>query len=76
MEKEIIKIINKIRPAIKTHGGDVEFLGLDKKNMAVKVKLKGACSGCPLAALTLKETVLSAIKEKLPQIKDVINSKK
>jgi len=74
MKKEIKKIIENIRPSIMAHGGDVEFVDFDEKKKAVKVKLKGACSHCPMATLTLKEGVLAAIQEKYPEIKEIENA--
>ena len=73
MKQEIKKIIEKIKPAIQAHGGDVEFVDFDKKKKIVKVRLTGACAHCPMSAITLKGGILKAIKEKYPEIKNIEN---
>jgi len=71
MEAQIKKIIeDKIRPALAMDGGGIEYLGLEGNN--VKVRLQGACSGCPSAQITLQMGVLRVLKEELPQIEGLI----
>ncbi len=55
---------------LQADGGDVQFVELTKDNI-VKVKLTGACHGCPMAQITLKEGIGRLLKEELPEIKDV-----
>lgn len=62
--KNIIK--TKIRPILVMDGGNIEFV--DYKDKIVKVKLLGNCKGCPLSAITLKNTVDSLIREEIPDI--------
>ena len=69
MEEEIKKALNQIRPALQADGGDVEYIGLDGD--VVKVKLKGACSGCPMALLTLKNGIETIIKKNVPGVSSV-----
>jgi Fe-S cluster biogenesis protein NfuA len=70
MEEEIKKVIEeKIRPALQMDGGDIEFVELDGKT--VKVRLQGACSGCPSAAMTLQMGVYRLLKEAVPEIEAV-----
>lgn len=70
MEEQIKKIIaEKIRPALQMDGGDIEFVGLNGKT--VQVRLQGACSGCPSAAMTLQMGVLRLLKEEIPEIEGV-----
>lgn len=64
-------IADEIRPFLQSHGGDIEFVGIDESNN-VSVRLRGACAGCPGARATLKNVVEKLLKEKLPQVKDVI----
>jgi Fe-S cluster biogenesis protein NfuA len=71
MEEDIKKALNEIRPYLQADGGDVEFVGLEGD--IVKVKLKGACGGCPMAAMTLKNGVETAIKKKVPGISSVVS---
>jgi len=70
MEDKIKKLLNDVRPSLQAHGGDVEFVELTDKNI-VKVKLKGACSGCAMAQMTMKQGIERYIKDKLPDIKAV-----
>lgn len=65
--KEVIK--TKIRPILVMDGGNIEFV--DYKNNVVSVKLLGSCNGCPLATITLKNTVESMIKEEVPSVESV-----
>ncbi len=74
MEEEKIKeIINKLRPFLVSDGGNIEFIKYE--NNIVYVKLTGACAGCELLDITLKEGIESTIKEEVPNVKEVINVK-
>lgn len=68
MENQIIALLQKVRPALQADGGDVEFVSFDEKTGVVKVKLQGACGGCPMATMTLKNGIERYLKEALPQI--------
>jgi len=69
--KEKVKMaLAKIRPALQADGGDVELVGVDKG--VVKLKLKGACAGCPVATMTLKQGIERVLKEQIPEVKEVI----
>jgi Fe-S cluster biogenesis protein NfuA len=68
-EEKVIKLLDSIRPGIQMDGGDVEFVEL-KENI-VYVRLLGACGGCPMAQLTLKEGIERYIRTELPDIKAV-----
>lgn len=70
-QQEIQEVIDTIRPALQSHGGDVELVGVDDDN-TVKVRLQGACQGCPGAAMTMKAGIERILKEKLPEVKEVI----
>ncbi len=70
-EEKVRNIIEAIRPNLQSHGGDIELLGTDADN-TVRVKLQGACSGCPGAQMTLKMGVERLLKEKIPEVKEVI----
>ena len=59
-----------VRPALMAHEGDVELISY--KSQVVKVKLHGKCSGCPTAYLTTEELIAAKIKEKMPEVKDVV----
>ena len=70
IEGQIIKILEtKIRPAVARDGGDIKFK--EFKNGIVRVELQGACSGCPSAALTLKQGVQNLLCHYIPEVKEV-----
>lgn len=61
--------LNKIRPALQADGGDVELI--DVVGKVVKVRLTGACGGCPMSQMTLQMGIQRAIKEVVPEIEQV-----
>ncbi len=69
MREEIEKALAKVRPALQADGGDVELV--DVQDGIVSVKLTGACGGCPMSQMTLKEGIERAIREAVPEIKGV-----
>jgi Fe-S cluster biogenesis protein NfuA len=70
MKEEIEAILDQIRPNLKRDGGNVELV--DAEDGIVKVRLTGACGSCPMATMTLKQGVERVLKEKLPEIKQVV----
>jgi len=70
MEEQVKKALEKIRPALQADGGDVELVEVTEDGV-VKVKLTGACGGCPMAQITLKNGIERALKEEVPQVKKV-----
>jgi Fe-S cluster biogenesis protein NfuA len=71
IEEKVKDSIEAIRESLKSHGGDVELVGIDADN-TVKVRLQGACQGCPGAAMTMKMGIEKILKEKIPEIKEVV----
>jgi len=71
-EDKIKKALEKIRPALKADGGDVELVKWDKKTGVVQVKLLGMCSGCPMAQVTLKQGIEAEVKKAVPEVKEVV----
>ena len=69
MEKKVKEALEEIKPKIQADGVDIELVGIE--NGIVKVRLKGACVGCPMSALTLKQGVERLIKQKIPEVKSV-----
>ena len=69
MEKQIKEVLEEIRPRLQADGGDVEFVGVDEG--VVKVKLTGACHGCPMATLTLKAGIERILKDKVEGVEKV-----
>ena len=70
MLEKVKAVIEKIRPRLQMDGGDIELI--DVEDGKVKVRLKGACAGCPGAQMTLKMGVERIIKEEVPDVKEVI----
>ncbi|RKY08792.1 MAG: NifU family protein [Planctomycetota bacterium] len=68
---KVAEVIDSIRPMLQNDGGDIELVGIDEENN-VKVRLQGACRGCPGAAMTLKMGVERLLKERVPEVKEVI----
>ena len=69
MRENIEKALDKIRPALRADGGDIELI--DVVDGVVKVKLTGACGGCPMSQMTLKMGVEKVLKEQVPEVKSV-----
>lgn len=70
MKEKVEKALNKIRPSLQADGGDVELVEVTGDGI-VKVKLTGACRGCPMATLTLKVGIEKTLKKEVPEIKSV-----
>ena len=70
-EEKVKDVIEAIRPNLQSHGGDVELVGTEADN-TVKVRLQGACQGCPGAQMTLKMHIEQLLKENVPEVKEVI----
>ena len=70
MKEKVEAALAKIRPALQADGGDVELVGVD--DGVVKVSLKGACAGCPMSTITLKQGIERILKEEIPEVKEVV----
>jgi len=66
MKEKVEKALNDVRPSLQADGGDVELV--DVENNIVKVRLKGACAGCPMSQMTLKQGIERYIKKLIPEI--------
>jgi Fe-S cluster biogenesis protein NfuA len=71
MNEKVKEALDQIRPALQADGGDVELV--DVNGGTVKVKLTGACGGCPMATMTLKQGIERILKEKVPEVKEVVS---
>ncbi|UCH12189.1 MAG: NifU family protein [Candidatus Omnitrophota bacterium] len=71
MRDKVESALNKIRPNLQADGGDVKLLEVTSDGV-VKVRLTGACGGCPMAQMTLKAGIEKAIKQEVPEVKEVI----
>lgn len=70
MKEKVEKALNKIRPRLQADGGDVELVEITADGV-VKVRLKGACDGCPMAQITMQQGITRILKEEVPEIKKV-----
>ncbi len=67
MKEKIEKALNQVRPTLQRDGGDVELVEITTDNI-VKVRLTGACQGCPMSKITLKEGIEKFIKNEIPEV--------
>ncbi|HDY65066.1 MAG TPA: NifU family protein [Phycisphaerae bacterium] len=72
MEDKVREVIEQIRPLLQQDGGDIELVGVEESTGVVSVRLEGACKGCPGAQMTLKMGVERALKEKVPEVTEVV----
>ncbi len=70
MKEKVEKILDEIRPMLQADGGDVELVEVADDGI-VKVKLTGACSGCPMSTITLRMGIERKLKEFIPEMKAV-----
>ena len=71
MKDRIESTLDKIRPSLQADGGDVEMVDVSEDGV-VKVRLTGACGGCPMSQMTLKMGVERMLKQEVPEVKEVI----
>ncbi len=70
MREKVEIVLNKIKTSLSADRGGVELV--DVKDGVVKLKLTGACSGCPMAAMTLQNGIARVLREEIPEVKEVI----
>jgi len=70
MRDKVEEVLNKIRPNLMRDGGNVELV--DVNDGTVKLKLTGACAGCPMSTLTLKMGIERILKQEIPEVKEVV----
>jgi Fe-S cluster biogenesis protein NfuA len=73
IKERVIKALNRVRPYLQNDGGDIDLIEITD-DLTVKVKLTGACQGCPFSMQTLKAGVEQAIIQEVPEIKKVISA--
>jgi Fe-S cluster biogenesis protein NfuA len=71
MKEKVEEVINRIRPQLQADGGDVALI--DVEDGVVKVQLQGACAGCPMSQMTLKNGIERLLKQEIPEVKSVEN---
>jgi len=70
MQDKVKEVLDKVRPVLQRDGGNVELIGVS--GGTVKVKLTGACAGCPMSTLTLKNGIERILKQEVPEVKEVV----
>lgn len=70
MKEKVEKALENIRPALQADGGDIELISVE--DGVAKVRLMGACGGCPMSSMTMSQGVEQAVKKAVPEIKKVI----
>lgn len=70
MKEKVEKALAKIRPMLEADGGGVELVDIEEGGV-VKVRLTGACGGCPMATMTLKNGVERVLRQEVPEVKSV-----
>lgn len=72
MKDRVKAALEKVRPSLQADGGDVELVDVTEDGI-VKVRLKGACGGCPMSQMTLKMGIEQFLKEEVPEVKSVVS---
>ena len=70
LKEKVQEALNKVRPSLQADGGDVQLVDVDENGL-VKVKLTGACGGCPMSQMTLKMGIEKVLKQNVPEVKRV-----
>lgn len=73
IRERVVKALNRVRPYLQSDGGDIDLIEITD-DLTVKVKLTGACHGCPFSMQTLKAGVEQAIIKEVPEIKSVVSA--
>jgi len=71
LKKRVEKALEKVKPTLRADGGDVELVGVTDDG-TVKVRLTGACHGCPMSQMTLQMGISKTLKKEVPEVKDVV----
>jgi Fe-S cluster biogenesis protein NfuA len=73
LKEKVQQAIQNVRPSLQADGGDIELVNVSEDGK-VTVKLTGACNGCPMAQMTLKQGVESYLKKEIPEVKEVVSA--
>ncbi len=73
MKEKVEAALKKIRPMLQADGGNVELIEVDEAAGVVKVRLQGACAGCPMSQMTLKNGIERLLKQQIPEVTAVEN---
>jgi len=72
MKEKVQAVIEQLRPMLQKDGGDIELIDVDEDGV-VKVRLNGACAGCAMSQITLKQGIEKVLLNEIPEVKKVIN---
>ncbi|MEE9555516.1 MAG: NifU family protein [candidate division Zixibacteria bacterium] len=72
MKERVIEALNSVRGALQADGGDVELVEILEDEGIVKVRLTGACGGCPMSQMTLQMGIERIVKQQVPEVKQVV----
>lgn len=72
VSERVREVIEHLRPLLQADGGDIELVNVEEDTGVVSVQLQGACKGCPGAAMTLKMGVERHLREKVPEVQEVV----
>lgn len=70
MKEKVQEVLDKIRPSLQADGGDVQLVDVTEAGV-VQVKLQGACAGCPMSQMTLKNGIERILKNEIPEVQSV-----
>jgi len=73
MQQKVEAVLDKIRPSLVADGGNVELVSVEEDG-TVKLKLTGACAGCPMSTMTLKNGIERILKQEIPEVKEVVSA--
>jgi Fe-S cluster biogenesis protein NfuA len=74
LTEKVKRALQDVRPSLQADGGDIEFVSMDETSGIVKVRLTGHCGSCPMATMTLKQSVESYLKKSVPEVKEVVQA--
>lgn len=69
--REVADVLKQLRPAVQSDGGDIELVDVSDDGL-VRVRLLGACIGCPSSSMTLKLGVEQTLKSQIPRVREVV----
>ncbi len=71
LKEKVEAALEKVRPSLQADGGNVELVEVNDEGV-VKVRLTGACGGCPMSQMTLKMGIERVVKEEVPEVKEIV----
>jgi Fe-S cluster biogenesis protein NfuA len=72
LKERVQKVLDEVRGYLQADGGDLELVSVDEKTGVVQVRLQGACAGCPMSQMTIKNGVEQRLKEEIPEVTEVV----